>query len=160
MNRIEITNQGIPLIDTLRFIDELPQSRNEALASFMRRINICEERGSVIDKVIFQAELFQLPAPDFIVTPKHTKAILYAHKDLAEIDKSDRVRACYQHTCLRYVSNAFMTNTSLHERFSIAKKKYSMASRIIADTIEKDLIKRYEPENLSKKQVKYVPFWA
>lgn len=32
-DRIEITNPGIPLIDTERFIDEPPQSRNEALAS-------------------------------------------------------------------------------------------------------------------------------
>jgi len=30
-DRIEITNPGTPLIDTLRFIDEPPQSRNEAL---------------------------------------------------------------------------------------------------------------------------------
>ena len=159
-DRIEITNPGIPLIDTLRFIDEPPQSRNEALASFMRRINICEERGSGIDKVIFQVELFQLPAPEFTVTSNHTKAILYAHKDFAKMDKSDRIRACYQHACLRYVSNNFLTNTSLRERFSIAKKNYSMASRIIADTLEKNLIKRHDPENLSKKQFKYVPFWA
>ena len=64
-DRIEITNPGKPLISTLRFIDEPPQSRNEALAAFMRRMNVCEERGSGIDKVIFQVELFQLPAPDF-----------------------------------------------------------------------------------------------
>ena len=153
-DRIEITNPGIPLIDTLRFIDEPPQSRNEALASFMRRINICEERGSGIDKVIFQVELFQLPAPEFTVTSNHTKAILYAHKNFAKMDKSDRIRACYQHACLRYVSNNFLTNTSLRERFSIAKKNYSMASRIIADTLEKNLIKRHDPENLSKKQFK------
>lgn len=159
-DRIEITNPGIPLIDTLRFIDEPPQSRNEALASFMRRINICEERGSGVDKVIFQVEFFQLPAPDFNVTSNHTKAILYAHKEFAEMDKSDRIRACYQHACLRYVSNDFLTNTSLRERFSIAKKNHSMASRIISDTIEKNLIKRYDPENQSKKHAKYVPFWA
>ena len=159
-DRIEITNPGTPLIDTLRFIDEPPQSRNEALASFMRRINICEERGSGIDKVIFQVELFQLPAPDFTVTSGHTKAILYAHKGFAEMDKSDRIRACYQHACLRYVSNELLTNTSLRERFSIAQKNYSMASRIIADTLEQNLIKRHDPENLSKKQAKYVPFWA
>jgi predicted HTH transcriptional regulator len=122
-DRIEITNPGIPLIDTLRFIDEPQQSRNEALASFMRRINICEERGSGIDKVISQVEFFQLPAPEFIVYSNHTKAILYAHKEFAEMDKSDRNRACYQHACLLYVSNDFLTNTSLRERFSIAKKK-------------------------------------
>ncbi|MEI6219140.1 MAG: ATP-binding protein, partial [bacterium] len=55
-DRIEITNPGTPLIDTLRFIDEPPRSRNEALAAIMRRLNICEERGSGIDKVIAQVE--------------------------------------------------------------------------------------------------------
>lgn len=159
-DRIEITNPGLPLIDTLRFIDEPPQSRNEALAAFMRRINICEERGSGIDKVIFQVEVFQLPPPEFSVTSSHTKAILYAHKEFAEMDRDDRTRACYQHACLRYVSNTFLTNTSLRERFSIAKKNYSMASRIITDTIEKGLVKRYDPDNTSKKHAKYVPFWA
>lgn len=32
----------------------------------MRRINICEERGSGIDKVINESETYQLPAPKFI----------------------------------------------------------------------------------------------
>lgn len=45
-DRIEITNPGQPLIPTLRFIDEPPQSRHEGLARIMRRLNICEERGS------------------------------------------------------------------------------------------------------------------
>ncbi|MEW5251724.1 RNA-binding domain-containing protein [Microbulbifer sp. 2201CG32-9] len=44
-SRMEITNPGIPLVATDRFLDSPPQSRNEALASFMRRINICEEWG-------------------------------------------------------------------------------------------------------------------
>jgi predicted HTH transcriptional regulator len=38
-DRVEITNPGRPLIDTLRFVDEPPQSRNEALASLMRRMH-------------------------------------------------------------------------------------------------------------------------
>jgi predicted HTH transcriptional regulator len=159
-DRIEVTNPGIPLIDTLRFIDEPPLSRNEALASFLRRINICEERGSGVDKIIFQVEFFQLPAPEFIVTSNHTKAILYAHKNFSHMDKADRIRACYQHACLRYVSNDFLTNTSLRERFSFAKKNHSMASRIIADTLEQKLIKHHDPENQSKKHTKYIPFWA
>src|SRR5690606_1832801 len=33
-NRIEITNPGKPLIDTQRFIDHSPESRNEGLARF------------------------------------------------------------------------------------------------------------------------------
>lgn len=75
-NRVEISNPGVPLIDTLRFIDEPPQSRNETMAALMRRLNICEERGSGIDKVIFQVEMFQLPAPEFRVTDNHTIAVL------------------------------------------------------------------------------------
>ena len=160
LDRIEITNPGQPLIDTLRFIDEPPRSRNEDLAAFMRRMNICEERGSGIDKVIFAVELFQLPAPDFRVTKEHTQVILFSYKKYADMDKRDRIRACYHHACLRYVSNAQMTNSSLRKRFSIEDKNYSMASRIISETQDEGLIKPYDPENTSKKHAKYVPFWA
>ncbi|MCK5342291.1 MAG: putative DNA binding domain-containing protein, partial [Candidatus Heimdallarchaeota archaeon] len=93
-DRMEISNPGKPLIDTLRFIDEPPQSRNEKLVSLMRRMNICEERGSGIDKVIFQVEAFQLPAPDFRVTEHHTIAVLYGPRPLSQMDKVDRIRAC------------------------------------------------------------------
>src|SRR3990167_3516159 len=78
-DRIEITNPGQPLIDTKRFLDTPPRSRNEALASFMRRIGICEERGSGVDKVVFETEFYQLPAPDFEVTGENTRATLFAH---------------------------------------------------------------------------------
>ena len=64
-NRMEITNPGLPLVKTDRFLDSPPKSRNEALASFMRRIGVCEERGSGVDKVVFQTEFYQLPAPLF-----------------------------------------------------------------------------------------------
>ena len=70
------------------------------------------------------------------------------------------IRACYQHACLRYVSNDQMTNTSLRKRFSIEDKNYSVASRIIADTMNAALVKPHEPENASRKHAKYVPFWA
>lgn len=53
-NRLEVTNPGEPLVDTDRFLDTPPKSRNEILASFMRRINICEERGSGIDKIVLK----------------------------------------------------------------------------------------------------------
>jgi ATP-dependent DNA helicase RecG len=159
-DRIEITNPGVPLIDTKRFLDQPPRSRNEDLAAFMRRINICEERGSGIDKVIREVEMFQLPAPKFEVTENHTKAILFAYKKLSDMDKDDRIRACYQHACLRDVSNERMTNSSLRERFSIEDRNYPIASRIIAETIEAGLIKSYDPDSTSKKHAKYVPFWA
>lgn len=39
-NRSEVTNPGEPLVDTDRFLNTPPKSRNEILAYFMRRINI------------------------------------------------------------------------------------------------------------------------
>lgn len=159
-DRIEITNPGKPLIDILRFIDEPPRSRNEALAAFMRRVKICEERGSGIDKVIFQAEFYQLPAPEFRVAEQHTIAVLYAPRQLRGMDRQDRVRACYQHAALQFVSGQVMTNASLRKRLAIEEKNYAMASRVIADTIEERLVKPRDPANTSKKHASYVPFWA
>lgn len=159
-DRMEIRNPGEPLVETMRFIDLPPKSRNEDLAAFMRRINICEERGSGIDKVIDSVEMFQLPAPEFNVKSQHTEAILFTYREFKEMDKSDRIRACYQHACLRFVCREQMTNESLRKRFAIDDKNYSMASRIIADTINEGLIKPYDLNNKSKKHAKYVPFWA
>lgn len=119
-DRMEISNPGIPLIDTLRFIDEPPHSRNEALASLMRRMHICEERGSGIDKVIFYVEVFQLPAPDFRVSGNSTVAVFFAPpREFSQMDRQERIRACYQHACLQYVSGKRMANVSLRKRLGI-----------------------------------------
>lgn len=159
-NRVEITNPGKPLIDPLRFVDHSPESRNEILARFMRRLNICEERGSGIDKVIFECERNQLPAPEITVADNYTRIIMYGIKEFKGMTKQDKVRACYLHACLKYVSGAHMTNQSLRERFGIEEHNYSIASRIIADTKESELIKDYDPENKSRTYAKYLPYWA
>lgn len=160
VDRIEITNPGKPLINYLRLIDHSPQSRNEKLAYFMRRINVCEERGSGIDKIVNLSEEYQLPAPNFIEEDNSMKVIMYAYKELSHMDKQDKIRACYQHSCLKHVSSDHMTNQTFRERLQIPKQNYSIVSRIIAETIEAGLIKDYDPENKSKKYAKYVPFWA
>jgi ATP-dependent DNA helicase RecG len=158
-DRMEISNPGEPLVDTKRFLDTPPRSRNEALASFMRRIGVCEERGSGVDKVVSQTEFYQLPAPDFEATGENTRAVLFAHRLLTKMDKTDRIRSCYLHACLRYVTRNHMTNTSLRERFGIEPHNSSTASRIIKETLEAKLIQPYD-ESASKKFMKYVPFWA
>lgn len=154
-NRMEISNPGVPLIDTLRFIDEPPRSRNEMLAALMRRMNICEERGSGIDKVIFNVELFQLPAPDFRVAGDSTVAVLYGPRKFGQMDREERVRACYQHACLQYVSGKRMSNATIRKRLGIKDSNYPAASRIIHDAIEAKLIRSYSEGDTS-----YVPFWA
>jgi len=158
-NRMEITNPGVPLVDTNRFLDTPPRSRNEALASFMRRIGVCEERGSGVDKVIIQTEQYQLPAPLFEVAGDNTRVVLFAHKAFGRMATADRIRACYLHACLRYVQHDPMTNSSLRTRFGIAETHTATVSRIIKDTIEIGLIR---PINGSagRKFMKYVPAWA
>ena len=158
-DRIEISNPGQPLITPDRFIDEY-QSRNEKLASVMRRFGICEEKGSGMDKVVFQIEFYQLPAYDVQIQEKHTKVILYSYMPFAKMSKEDRIRACYQHACLCYVTNEKMTNTSLRKRFEISEANASMASRIIKDTTTANLIKEDNPDNTSKKFIRYIPIWA
>lgn len=158
-DRMEITNPGLPLVKTERFLDSPPRSRNEALASFMRRVGICEERGSGVDKVVSQTELYQLPAPLFEITDDHTRVVLFAHREFRDMDRDDRVRACYLHACLRYVQRDFMTNTTLRERFGIEEKNSSMASRIIKDAIGAELIRCHD-DTVGSKARKYLPWWA
>jgi ATP-dependent DNA helicase RecG len=158
-DRLEISSPGQPSIKPERFIDEY-KSRNERLADIMRRLRICEEKGSGIDKVIDSVEAFQLPAPDFRVTDTHTVVVLFAHKPFEEMDRNDKVRACYQHCCLKYVMNEKMTNPSLRERFKLSVTKADHVSRIIRETVKAGQIKPDDPENASKRYTKYVPFWA
>lgn len=158
-DRIEITNPGEPLVDTQRFVDTPPKSRNETLASLMRRFRICEERGSGIDKVVFEVELYQLPAPLFEVPQGFTRCVLFAHKPLTEMSKVDRIRACYLHACLRCVTRQPMTNSSVRERFGIAEKNASLASRLLNEAVAAGLIVVEDPEVGTRART-YLPFWA
>lgn len=158
-DRVEISNPGLPPIDVERFIDEY-RSCNERVADLMRRLGICEEKGSGIDKVVKQAEIYQLPAPLFRVGASRTIATLFAHQDFADMSKADRIRACYQHCCLMYVSHQPMSNQSLRERFGLEPSKVATVSLIIGATKETGLIKQDDSETSSSRYARYLPFWA
>ncbi len=158
-NRIEITNPGEPLVSTDRFLDTPPKSRNEALAGLMRRFSICEERGSGIDKVISQVEIFQLPAPLFQSPDGFTRTMLFAYQPLKDMDKADRVRACYLHAGLKYIQHDFLTNTSVRERFGIEEQNRATASRLISDAVKAGVILPHD-QDAAPKQMKYIPWWA
>lgn len=158
-DRVEISNPGIPAISVERFIDEY-RSRNERLADLMRRFGICEEKGSGIDKVVSAAEVYQLPAPDFRVGETRTTAVLFAHQDFSEMSKTDRVRACYQHCVLLYLSNQRMSNQTLRDRFRLAESKSATVSSVIGATKEAVLIKQDDSGSTSTRYVRYLPFWA
>ncbi|MEJ2794962.1 ATP-binding protein [Iodobacter sp. LRB] len=158
-DRIEISNPGQPPIQVERFIDEY-RSRNERLADLMRRMGICEEKGSGIDKVIDAAEVFQLPAPDFRVGETRTTALLFAHQEFNDMSKKDRIRACYQHCCLMYVNNQRMSNESMRKRFDLSEKKTATVSLIIGAAKEAKLIKADDSESSSTRYARYLPYWA
>jgi ATP-dependent DNA helicase RecG len=158
-DRIEITNPGAPLVSTERFLDSPPRSRNEGLASLMRRIGFCEERGSGIDKVVVQTELFQLPAPLFEAFDEHTRCVLFAYRDFKDMDREEKIRACYLHAVLKYLNRQPMNNATLRERFGVDVKNSAMISRIIKQAVEAKVIRAYD-DAAGTKAMRYVPSWV
>ncbi|MBL8536656.1 MAG: putative DNA binding domain-containing protein [Hyphomonadaceae bacterium] len=156
-DRIEITNPGAPLIDTDRFLDMPPRSRNEALASLMRRMSICEERGSGIDKVISGVEDFMLPAPNFHAGEDFTRVTMLAPRSFAAMTTAERVRACYQHAALHWAGGERVTNASLRKRFGIETGNAAQMSRVFSDAKKAGLIKLADPD---APKGGYAPFWA
>ena len=157
--RMEISNPGAPLVDTRRFVDSQTRSRNESLAYLMRLCRICEERGSGIDKVVEAVEKLQLPAPRFDALENGTRAVLFAHKPLSGMEREERVRACYLHACLKWVTGDFLTNASLRERFGIDVKNKAAVSRYIREALAEGVIQPFASA-APKSQMKYMPFWA
>ena len=89
----------------------------------------------------------------------NTKAVLFAHRPLAKMDKADRVRACYLHACLKYVNREYLTNRSVRERFGIDPQNMAAASRLIKEAIDEKAIVPYDI-SAAPKLMKYVPWWA
>ena len=119
----------------------------------------CNQNRAIIEKVVFETEFFQLPAPIFETVEDSFRAVLFAHREFRQMDRQDRIRACYLHSCLRYVQREYMTNSSLRSRFGVKEKNSAMVSRIIRDTIDADLIRPYD-SSVSARAKKYVPIWA
>lgn len=156
-DRMEITNPGQPLIEPNRFLDSPPRSRNEALASLMRRMRLCEEQGTGIDKVIEAVELHQLPPPDIRMEGDAVRVVLFAPRKFADMTPEERIRACYQHASLFYINGKRMRNETLRERLGIEVQNSSQASTVIKGALEAELIKSADPEH---PRSGYVPFWA
>ncbi len=158
-NRVEISNPGEPVVSIERFIDGY-QSRNERLADLMRRFGLCEEKSSGIDRVIQAVESQQLPAPDFQAHIGRTVAILFGPRAFKDMSRAERIRACYQHCVLQWVSRDTMTNQSLRRRFQVQDNNTSTISQIITAAMETGLIKLNPDAPSSRKYARYIPRWA
>lgn len=157
--RIEISNPGESLVEAKRIIDTPPTSRNERLASLMRRLRICEELGSGWDRMVLDCECHQLPSPRIQPYPKATLVTLFSHIQFSEMTSDDKLWSCYLHACVKHISGEALTNTTLRERFGLPKTAASPISRLIKNTMESKLIKPVDPDT-APKHMRYVPFWA
>lgn len=158
-NRIEVTNSGIPLVDIRRIIDNPPKSRNEKLASMMRRMRMCEELGTGWDKIVLTCEMLQLPAPKIELYEESTKVTLFSEIPYSNLPPEDKLWACYLHACVLQVQGEQLTNSSLRERFGVASSSSASISRLIKEAVELKLIKPLDP-NTAPRYMKYVPGWA
>ncbi len=158
-DRVEISNPGEPGVPVEHFIDGY-KSRNENMAKIMRRMGICEEKGSGIDRVIHEAEAFELPAPDFRTRYERTIVTIFGPKEFNQMTSVERVRACYQHCAVKWLMSEPMTNQSLRNRFGLSQSKSAIVSQVIATTTEEGLIKLDERIGNSRKFARYLPFWA
>ena len=158
-DRVEISNPGQPLIDKQRLVDAPPRSRNEELASLLRRMGVCEERGSGWDKVASQVEVHHLPAPEVTTTDETMRVTLLNQRSLGDMTADERAAAVYLHACLNQVSRLNTTNSSVRERFGIEERNKATASRLLKDAVNRGLIVAYDPD-ASPRMMRYVPFWA
>lgn len=158
-NRVEVTNPGTPLVDVLRIIDNPPKSRNEKLASLMRRLRMCEELGRGWDRMVLACEMQYLAAPRIEVFQESTKVTLFSEMDYTNIPMEDKLWSCYLHACLMYIQGDALTNKSLRERFGVKESAAGSISRLIKEALEQERIKALDPET-AKRYMKYIPIWA
>lgn len=158
-NRIEVTNPGTPLVDILRIIDNPPKSRNEKMASLMRRMKMCEELGRGWDRMVLACEMQFLPAPRIEIFEESTKVTLFSEMEFKNIPADDKIWSCYLHACLMYIQGETLTNTSLRDRFGLKESSAGSVSRLIKEAVDKNRIKALDPTT-AKRYMRYVPIWA
>lgn len=157
-DRVEVTNPGNSLIDLDRIIDER-RSRNEKLASAMRELGICEERGGGIDKAIIDTEEKYLPAPEFIASKESMRVIIFGPREYSALSKADKLWSCFCHCVIRWLRRDYMSNTTLRERFSLPDEKYQAVSSIISMALKEGRIIPAD-ETQGRRNARYIPYWA
>jgi ATP-dependent DNA helicase RecG len=158
-DRLVINNPGTPVIDVRRFVDET-KSRNQVLADLMRRLGICEIRGSGIDRVLEQLEFYQQPAPLFEARSQSTVVTLIAHRRFEDMSIDERAWAAFLHCCLKYVALDKLTNSSLRARFGLSSDKSTLVSQAIARAVSQGLIRPDADPASGRKSARYVPTFA
>jgi predicted HTH transcriptional regulator len=135
------------------------KSRNERLASAMRELNLCEERGSGLDRTFKAAEDMLLPAPDFVMSANTVRVIAFTEKPFKTMSRAEKLRSLYFHCALRYEVQDYMSNASLRTRFGLAPGEYQAVTDLISVAKKENRIKPADTGS-GRKGAKYVPYWA
>ncbi|WP_460797786.1 ATP-binding protein [Microbacterium sp. GXF0217] len=158
-DRIEIRNPGKPLIDVRRFVDDT-RARNPELAEIMRLANICEIRGSGVDRALLAIEDLTRPAPDFNAGDSATTIVLHKERSFDEMNIDERVWAAFLHASVRYAASDSLTNSSLRRRFGLPDSKATVVSQAIAAAVELQILKLDPRSGSSRRHARYLPFFA
>ena len=158
--RIEFTNPGSSLVPIDRILDMAPRARNEALASFLHKCGICEERGSGYDKIVDATCAARLLAPSVVDQGgMFTKVTLYSKVPIDQVAKHERIWTCYMLACLACVNSGAIGNADVRAVFGLEDNQRSTAGRIISDALKAGLIRPVDPD-ATPRVMRYLPFWA
>lgn len=158
-DKVRIINPGEPLIPTDRFINANSKSRNASLSRLMREAGLCEERARGVDLAISEIEKASLPPPLIMAAEESTTITIFMQKPYRDWSAEDRIRACYQHACLRYEDGEPMSNASLRERLGLATTQHSQVSNLISDAIAAGMVRPLN-EGQANRIARYIPYWA
>lgn len=159
-NKIEFYNPGAPLIETNRFLDSEPKSRNNDLANLLHELGTVESRGNGIDRVFDSLESARLPVMTIVVkSAQDTIVTLRQQKNFKDMSVTEQDQSIYWHSCLKYVDDEQINNASLRKRFNLTKNDSNRISKAITHAINSKLIKPYDSE-AGRKLTTYIPFWG
>ena len=87
------------------------------------------------------------------------RVVLLAPKNFGQMSKAEKMRACFFHCVLRWMTHDYMSNTTLRERFSLSPDDSQAVSAIISESINRGRIGPADPDQ-GKRNAKYIPYWA
>ncbi len=98
-------------------VEEREARRHQGAAS-----GWCEERGGGLDKTLIEIEQAPHAGAGVRLVRNLDAVILFGPRPFNEMSKADKMRACFFHCVLRWLTRDYMSNASLRERFSLADR--------------------------------------
>ncbi len=144
-----------------RLIDAAPRSRNEKVATMMRRVKLCEELGSGRGRIVESCEKGTFPVPIVYSDDNGTRVVLAAPKSYMGMSAEERLWNCYMHACSCFSKGGSPTDSSLRDRFGSEGNDTGTVriSNLIAEARTRNMIEVVDG-NTSTRMFRYVPFWA